>query len=150
VKIVLSAFVIFIWTVCLTIWYDTTTIHGSTVTNAQPVHSEQIVHCDRNITYTEANKIMEITNENGTISEYYDTNGDDKIDIEAISYMHGADKHDDFPFMYIVDINLDGKPDKSYVDIGGVGDCTDIRFYQDLNSPKASWPDRDERSEGTL
>jgi hypothetical protein len=148
-KIVLSAFVILVWTVCLTIWYDTTNIYSSMPTDTQPIHSEQIIHCDRNITYTEANKIMELANENGTVSEYYDTNSDGRIDIEAISYARGTG-HTEYPFMYIVDINMDGRPDKSYVDIGGVGDCADIRFYQDLNSPKASWPDRDERHEGIL
>ena len=118
-------------------------------------HSEQIIHCERNITYTEANKVMELLNENGTFSEFYDTNGDGLRDIEAISYTHGLDAdgallHDTFPFIYIVDIDFDGRPDKSYVDVSGKGNCNDIRFYQDLRDPAAYWPDYDVQGGGTL
>lgn len=123
---------------------------------AQLVHNDQIIKCDRNLTYEEADKIAETVNPNNTVSEWYDTNRDGLADIEAISYIDGYDEngemtHDPFPFMWLVDLNFDENPDKVYVDIGGHGRCDEIKFYQDLYDPKAPWPDPDiGRREGQL
>ena len=120
------------------------------------VHNDQIIKCDRNLTYEEADKIGEVTNANNTVSEYYDTNRDGLVDIETLSYITDYDSqgelvHDRFPFMWIVDIDFDAVPDKSYVDVGGHGRCDEIHFYQDLHGPKAPWPDPDTgRREGRL
>lgn len=124
---------------------------------AQPVHNEQIIRCNRNLSYDEAEKVDERVNENSTLSEFYDTNGDDQADIEAISYLKGYDDtgqmvHDRFPFRWLVDLNYDGMPDKEYTDIGQppAGRCNEIVFSGDVLDPKYPWPDTDIRQEGRL
>jgi hypothetical protein len=119
------------------------------------VHDEQILLCDRNILYHQAEKLSEAANENGTWTEGYDTNADRIIDIEVISYQKGFDEngltvHDAFPFMWIVDVDYDLIYDYVYVDVGNAGRCDDIKLYQDLRDPKAPWPDSDFQHEGQL
>lgn len=118
-------------------------------------HNEAIVLCDRNLVYNDAAKVGERLNENSTLSEYYDTNRDGKVDIETVSYGVEYDDtgemyHSPYPFMFIVDLNFDEVPDKEYVDIGGHGRCDEIRFYKDLSDAKAPWPDPDVKREGLL
>lgn len=107
-------------------------------------HETEILKCSKNLIVTSVSKVGDHINENGTISELYDRNGDGKLDIEAISYITDQQLkddgsvefvHQDHPFLYVVDLDLDGQPDAAYIDKSGVGTCDDIVLYQDLNEP---------------
>lgn len=116
-------------------------------------HDTEILKCQKNLKVESVKKLDEHLNENGTISEAYDRNGDGKIDIEAISHILSVRKNTDstltfehapHPFMYAVDTDYDGEPDLVYVDKSGTGKCEDIVLYEDLNEP------RQKRESGTL
>lgn len=119
-------------------------------------HDTEILHCSKNLTVERVTKLGEVINPNGTLSEAYDRNDDEKIDIEAISYIHSTKlengvvilDHDAHPFLYIVDLDFDGRPDAVYVDKSGVGKCEDIVLYKDLTKPHQE--NKDEKPEGRL
>jgi hypothetical protein len=99
-------------------------------------HSDAIVKCKGNIKYSKAVKVGvdEILATNGLYAEHYDTNGDGKFDIITLSHTDLADKrHRVNPVFWIVDKDYDGIPDAIYIDKKGLGKCTDIVLYQDLN-----------------
>lgn len=86
-------------------------------------------------------RVHEVVNSNGTVSEGYDTNGDGLMDIEAVSHILQTKidrergevhiDHHKYPFMYIIDIDQDHEPDRSYVDRGASGSCSDLHLYQE-------------------
>lgn len=99
-------------------------------------------------------KVKEVLNENGTLSEAYDRNGDGKVDIEVISHLLAAKisdtieyEHAEHPLLYVVDLDYDGVPDVVYVDKTGTGTCEDIVLYEDLTTSNG----RDsQRGNGTI
>lgn len=107
---------------------------------------------------TAGKRLYEQINANGTVSEGYDTNGDNRIDVEAVSHqlqatIHPGSKeieiqHSPFPFLYIVDTDKDGQPDASFVDTLGTGDCRGLRPYkEDFHESK---PDTDSAPDARL
>lgn len=104
-------------------------------------HDTEIVQCERNLRVSAVDKLEEVINENGTVSELYDRNQDGEADIEAVSYLVAIEEHDGdvtylhrpHPFLYIVDLDFDGNSDIVYVDKFGEGRCDDIVPYQDLH-----------------
>lgn len=122
-------------------------------------HSTQITGCTNNILYTEAVKVGEdrVDHFLSAVYESYDTNNDGERDIVALSHITNVSgpqdapivEHDPYPYMYLVDVDYDGYPDKSYVDRKGVGDCNDIHFYKDLRTFGAP-SDFDDKEEGVL
>ena len=119
-------------------------------------HEWQILNCSRNIIYTQAELIEVTREENGTVSEWYDTNNDDKIDLVAYSAATGeADPtgltvpHKAVPLYYDVDTNYDGQPDRRFVVLSNrMEDCDAIRESLDYSDPKAPWADPDIRRGG--
>lgn len=100
-------------------------------------HSEAIVQCKGNILYKEAKKVDQdaLLSSNGLYAEHYDTNGDGKFDVLTLSYTDLSDKqHNAYPVFWIVDLDFDGEPDAVYIDKKGLGKCSDIVLYEDLNS----------------
>ncbi len=77
-------------------------------------------------------KLKELVNENGTVSEVYDRNGDGKIDIEVVSHHSENGGHREVPLLYIVDQNYDGEPDMVFIAPNGVGLCSDLKLYDVL------------------
>lgn len=105
-------------------------------------HSDAIVKCEQNIKYSQAVKVGEdlIVDSTGLYAEHYDTNGDGKFDIVALSQTDLADKgHRRNPVFWIVDLDLDGAPDAIYIDKVGKGRCEDIVLYEDLNAPTSNF-----------
>lgn len=99
-------------------------------------HSREITSCKGNIPYKEAKQIGSpyVLDSNGLIAEDYDTNGDGKPDVTAYSHPDGT-KHKPHPVFWAVDLNYDGLYDFIYIDKKGLGKCTDIVLYEDLNKP---------------
>lgn len=100
------------------------------------VHDTQILNCSG---VKKSTKVTEQMLSNGLLAEKYDTNGDGKFDVVALSSMTGtapagggAVPHQDFPTFYIVDLDHDGQPDHVYVDVNGDGRCESIQLYEDL------------------
>lgn len=106
-------------------------------------HDTEILKCDKNLKVEQVKKLGENINPNGTISEAYDRNGDEFVDIEAISHVNITRQetgaividHAEHPFLYVVDLDFDGNPDMVYVDKSGLGKCEDIVLYKDLTVP---------------
>ena len=99
------------------------------------VHQDAIVNCKGNILYKEAVKIGpdQILITSGMYAEHYDTNGDGKFDVVALSTAIGANgDHRVNPVFWMVDLDFDGKPDAVYVDKNGLGKCSDIVLYEEL------------------
>ena len=99
-------------------------------------HSRAITECRENIKYEQAVKSAEdnVWVFNGLYVEHYDTNGDGKTDIETLSQTdRSSEHHRENPVFWIVDTDLDGSPDAIYIDKKGLGVCTDIVLYEDLN-----------------
>ena len=125
-------------------------------------HSEAITECRNNIIYTEAVKLFEDF-DGSFVTEGYDTNSDGQMDVMALSNVTGRMQqgenviyqHDPNPLFWMVDrqefdttgdglpdtVEHDGNPDTVFVDIGGEGNCDDIKFYKDLRIPRG--PDFD-------
>jgi hypothetical protein len=99
-------------------------------------HSREITQCKGNIVYKKAERIGKpyVVESNGLIAEDYDTNGDKRTDVIALSHPDGA-SHKEHPVFWIVDLDFDGEPDAVYIDKYGLGKCTDIVLYQDLTKP---------------
>ena len=102
-----------------------------------PVHDTQILKCGN---ITKAAKVNETTSPNGLLAERYDSNGDGKFDIVALSSITGSNPagvgevpHVPLPTFYIMDVDYDGQPDVVYVDKNGDGNCASIVLYQELN-----------------
>jgi len=120
-------------------------------------HSAAITECRNNIIYDEA-VLLEETLQSGYWAEHYDTNGDGKLDVMALSHILDMQtredgvyyKHDPNPVFWMVDrqefdttgdglpdtVEYDGDPDTVFIDINGEGNCDDIKFYQDLRVPR--------------
>jgi hypothetical protein len=99
-------------------------------------HDAAILRCSNNLVVKHVTKLSETINSNGTVSEWYDRNGDGKPDIEAISSILKqiviSVRHQEHPIFWVVDIDFDGLPDKVFTDIHGEGRCDDIVLYRDL------------------
>ena len=100
-------------------------------------HSKAITQCKGNIIYKQATPVGKpyVLESNGLVAEEYDTNGDKKADVIALSHQDGATGHKENPVFWAVDLDFDGIPDAIYVDKKGLGKCTDIVLYEDLTTP---------------
>lgn len=108
-------------------------------------HAYEIVACRGNLVINKAQLISEEPLENGLYAERYDTNGDGKVDIIALSTIIATRKdgedvviltHAEHPTFYMVDLDYDDTPDVLYVDKGPGGRCEDIVLYRDFNIPQ--------------
>ncbi len=100
-------------------------------------HDEQLMACN----HITSKKVGERLLANGLLAEEYDTDGDGKKDVVALSSITGQAPaggvgevpHQLFPTFYIIDVDKDGQPDLVYVDVNGDGKCASVRLYEDLN-----------------
>jgi hypothetical protein len=105
--------------------------------SALAIHDTQILKCGD---VRQAKKLNEYVLPNGLLAEHYDTDGDDKKDVVALSSMtsmpsvNGVVEHAAMPTFYIIDTDHDGQPDLVYVDKNGDGNCTSLYLYEDLNA----------------
>ena len=99
-------------------------------------HSREITQCKGNIVYKKAIPVKPpyIVESSGLVAEEYDTDGDGRTDVVALSHQDGA-SHKEHPVFWMVDFDKDGDADAVYVDKRGLGKCTDIVLYQDLTKP---------------
>jgi hypothetical protein len=87
----------------------------------------------------------------GLWTERYDTDGDKRADVIALSpitgYVYNWNKEDkpdlgvdhaEHPVMYQIDLNNNGRADVTYVDKGGEGKCEDIQVYEVLEGAKGT------------
>ena len=114
-------------------------------------HSDAIVQCKGNIKYSKAEKIGldAIIEGTGLYAEHYDTNGDGKWDVIALSHTDlGTKGHRTNPVFWLVDSDYDGIPDALYIDKQGLGNCKDIVLYEDLNAPTMNIQTLDEIDRG--
>lgn len=66
----------------------------------------------------------------GLYAEGYDRNADGRVDIVVLSPVKHATDHADVATFYIVDLDLDGKPDVVFIDKTGLGNCDDVVPYE--------------------
>lgn len=112
-------------------------------------HSTEIVKCGNNIKYSKAVFVEDWSLPNGLLAEAYDTNGDGKTDVVALSAIKKTQptqsgvrvEHNIHPIFWLVDLDLDGEPDKVFVDKKGEGLCSDIVLYKDLTEPQGIGPE---------
>lgn len=124
--------------------------------SATPVHSTEIVGCSKNIHIREAKLVREgvVTDDTGYkwYAEGYDTNGDGRTDIVALSTLlvEPGDNivHGEHPLYYMVDFNHDGELDAQYIDKSGTGDCNQIELLYDLREQEPTTPNKDEPERG--
>lgn len=96
-------------------------------------HNKAIIQCRQNIVYDRAIKIGDDVISKDFYLEHYDTNNDGKFDIQTLSYRDLA-VHNANPVFWMVDLDYDGEADVVYIDKKGLGICTDIVLYEDLNN----------------
>lgn len=136
---------------------------GTTCVLIQPAvaHPWAITQCSDNIIYEEAVFLESWLDEGRVVywAEAYDTNGDGIRDVVTLSHVVRLDEkedgtlhwyHDPRPVYWLVDRNYDNIPDEVYIDINGLGDCHDIKFYKDLRIPGALSPDLDNKGDATI
>jgi hypothetical protein len=118
-------------------------------------HPHDLLVCGRAVNAT---PISEDVLPNGLYAERYDTNGDGKADMVALSAVTGTVihkskggdtvevQHAEHPTFYLVDRDFDTHPDVVLIDKGEGGKCADIVLYHDLNRPQTP---NDEEVKGT-
>ena len=100
-------------------------------------HSDAILNCNQNIKYSEAVKVPPdvLLTDRGIYVEHYDTNGDGKFDVAVFSHSNTDGRtHRENPIFWMVDLDFDTVPDAVYIDKKGLGICTDIVLFEDLNA----------------
>lgn len=105
-------------------------------------HNDVILKCSNQKVAT---RLSDGVLPNGLFIERYDTNGDGRPDVLTLSHTTATKQlgggkveveHTALPVFYVVDLDLDGEPDKIFVDTVGDGGCGAIAEYQDLTGPQ--------------
>jgi len=106
-------------------------------------HSTAITECSDNIVYHQAELMFEFLDDESEPpmwKEGYDTNGDGRTDVSAMSFFENG-THRVNPVYWIVDRDHDGESDEVYIDLMGFGRCEDIKLLYNLREPIVGDPD---------
>jgi hypothetical protein len=123
-------------------WVAAAMVWGVLIVSNTYAHDDAILNCAYNLVVEKVVKLGEDMMVNGLLIEYYDRNGDGISDIKVLSSILGAMEeetglipHRANPTFWTVDMDLDGKDDRVFIDIHGEGVCKDIKLYVDLHKP---------------